>query len=446
MNVARMRWVDRWLGTPVCAALTAFRKLFGRRPSNRPARRILFVKLAEQGSTVLAQAALQEAIHRVGRANVFFLLFQENRPILDLLDLLPSENIIAIDASGLRGALGGALAAVRRLRRLRIDTAIDLEFFARSSAALCYLSGARVRVGYHAFGGEASYRGDLMTHRVSFNPYLHTSQAFEIMVQALDQPAEQFPLFNLLPAPVRPAPARFEPRAPEVRQMQEILQERFGGAGEGPLILLNANASDLMPLRRWPSGRYVDLARHILARFPEARIVFTGAPGEADAAAELVAQVASERCVSLAGTTTLRQLLVLCTLAEVLVSNDSGPAHFATLTEIDVVVLFGPETPWLFAAASARTHVLWAGLACSPCIHAFNDRASSCTNNICMQALSVAQVLHAVEQCFAARRQKSVAAQSAVMRHYSAWQGAADDLKIEHSRPERTRLPLRSSA
>ena len=168
------------------------------------------MKLAEQGSTVLAQAALQTAIDKVGADNVFFLLFAENRPILDLLDVIPPRNIVAIDARGLLRAVWGSLAAVWKMRRLNIDAAIDLEFFARSSAALCYLSGARLRVGYHAFGGEASYRGDLMTHRLSFNPYLHTSQAFQIMVQALDEPAHQLPLLNLKAPPIHAASGRLK--------------------------------------------------------------------------------------------------------------------------------------------------------------------------------------------------------------------------------------------
>src|SRR5262249_52127362 len=103
-----------------------------------------------------------------------------------------------------------------------------------------------------------------------------------------------------------------------------------------------------------------------------------------------------ERCISMAGKTTLRQLLVLCGLAEGLVTNDSGPAHFASLTPVDVVVLFGPETPRLFAAASPRSHPLWAGLVCSPCINAFNNRASPCTNNLCMQELTVPLVFNEV--------------------------------------------------
>jgi hypothetical protein len=187
MKIGTMRRLDRWLGIPVCFLLTLWRRLFGKRqPPQTFPRRILFVKLAEQGSTVLAQGALQAAVRRVGRDNVFFLLFAENRPILDLLNLIPPENVIPIDAGGFWRAVRSSVAAIWKMRRAGIDAAIDLEFFARSSAALCYLSGARCRVGYHAFSGEAPYRGDLMTHRLSFNPYLHTSQAFGSMVLALE--------------------------------------------------------------------------------------------------------------------------------------------------------------------------------------------------------------------------------------------------------------------
>lgn len=162
--------------------------------------------------------------------------------------------------------------------------------------------------------------------------------------------------------------------------------------------------NDLLPLRRWPGERYVELARQLLAKFPEIWIGFTGAPGEAAATGELVRQVGSNRCVSFAGRTTLRQLLVLYTLADVLVTNDSGPAHFATLTPIRVVTLFGPETPALFAARTPRNTVLWAGIVCSPCVNAYNNRQSPCRNNVCMQAITVEQVFTEVCRAYDARR------------------------------------------
>jgi hypothetical protein len=71
---------------------------------------------------------------------------------------------------------------------------------------------------------------------------------------------------------------------------------------------------------------------------------------------------------------------------------------------VEVVVLFGPETPLLFAAPSPRTHPLWAGLACSPCINAFNNRNSTCRNNVCMREITVDHVFGEVCRIYEARR------------------------------------------
>ena len=163
-----------------------------------------------------------------------------------------------------------------------------------------------------------------------------------------------------------------------------------------PLILLNANSGDLLPLRRWAVDRYVALAKSLLERYPNIFIAFTGSPDERDEAEYLASQVDSMRCISLGGHTSLRQLLVLYGLAEVLVTNDSGPAHYASLTSIDIVTLFGPETPAIFGSRSPRSHIIWAGLACSPCVNAFNQRVTVCTNNLCMQHVKVEQVFATV--------------------------------------------------
>src|SRR6202022_940998 len=95
-----------------------------------------------------------------------------------------------------------AVHALKRIRELQIDAAVDLEFFSRSSAALTYLSGARSRVGFHTFFGEGPSRGDLMTHRLLYNPYIHTSQNFQLKVEALEQAPDKLPTFaGKIPAP-----------------------------------------------------------------------------------------------------------------------------------------------------------------------------------------------------------------------------------------------------
>ena len=401
MGVRKMLLIDRWLGVPLCLALSCLRWLFVRRPraGGPPAgRRILFVKLAEQGSTVLAYSALREATRRVGRENVYMMVFDNNRFILDALGVIPPENVFPLRHHSLLALVRAALTAVIRVRRLRVDTVIDLEFFARSSALLTLLSGAPVRVGFHAYFGEGPYRGNLLTHRVRYNPHVHTTTAFAMLVHALDHPPGSFPRFDLrLTAPDHGLP-RFQPTAAETVAMRALLAAHVRPDASTPLILLNANASDLVPLRRWRPDLYVELAGRLLEAFPGAHVAFTGAPEEAAQAQALVRRVNRARCFSLAGQTTLRQLLVLYTLADVLVTNDSGPAHFAALTPIHTVTLFGPETPLLFAALTPRNTPLWAGLVCSPCVSALNNRQSACRNNVCMDRITVSQVFEAVRK------------------------------------------------
>lgn len=395
--------IDRYVGIPVCWTATALRRAAApfrrRRPLPHPPRSILFLKLAEQGSTVLAYDALTEAVRRVGRENVYFMVFEENRFIADLLGVLAPENVLAIRTRGPAEMARSTLGWLRWIRRRRIDVCIDLEFFARSSAALCLLTGAPIRVGFHTYFGEGPYRGDLLTHRVLYNPHLHTGDTFLSLVAALEVPADRLPTFDFRPPGPLPLP-QFQPSPEEEAEVRRIV----AAAGGRRLVLLNANCSDLLPLRKWADGNYVALAQGLIARHgPDIAIAFTGSAAEAARVQELAAAVGSPQAFSVAGRTSLRQLLVLYRLAELLVTNDSGPAHFAALTPIDVIALFGPETPLLFAARTPRSHPLWAGIACSPCVNAFNTRQSACRDNVCMQRLTVGQVARLADEILARR-------------------------------------------
>src|SRR5213596_1372647 len=393
-NISTLQRTDRWIGAPLCAILTLLRKIFESAGPQGPlqVQRILFVKFAEQGSTVLAYCAIRRAVEMVGRENVYFVVFEDNRFILDVMEIIPEENVITIPTNSPFGLALGALRAVLRIRKIRIDGVVDMEFLTRFSAMLTFTTGANSRVGFHTFFGDGPYRGDLMTHRLLYNPHLHTSQMFEAMVESLTRDPSVLPTFDFRPSANQPL-ARFRPSLSEVAEINDLLQRENPRIGSAPLILLNPNASDLLPLRRWPPLRYAELAQRLLDHYPELFIGFTGAPAEAGPNNQLADDVGSSRVISLAGKTTLRQVLVLYTRSEILVTNDSGPAHFATLTPIRVVTLFGPETPALYSARSPRNVPLWAGLVCSPCINAFNNRRSPCRNNLCMQSISVEQVL-----------------------------------------------------
>jgi ADP-heptose:LPS heptosyltransferase len=396
-----IRKIDIGVGKIACFILTCLRLILDKiRPAGRapdPIKKILFIKLIEQGATVLAYSALLRAIDRVGRQNVYFCVFAENREILDIIDILPKENIFVIRNRQFSIFLLDILRSLYRIRKIGIDTTIDMEFFARASAILSYLTGAARRVGLHRFTSEAPYRGDLMTHRVHYNPYLHTAKAYHLLVAALDAAPEDLPLVKL---PVD----RFEERAPtfapgeeETLRVRGILAQSFPEPVDGAIVLLNPNASDMLPLRKWDTQNFIRLGRRILQEIPKSVVIITGAPSERESAEMVCREIGSDRAVCLAGKTSLRELLVLYTLADILVTNDSGPGHFASMTDIHSIVLYGPETPRLFGAIGGRSHIIYARLACSPCVNVFNHRFSPCRNNLCMQSISVDMVYRQVE-------------------------------------------------
>jgi ADP-heptose:LPS heptosyltransferase len=408
VGISTLQRTDRWIGAPVCAILTVLRKIFEfvGLPGPRQFRRILFVKFAEQGSTVLAYPAILRAIEMVGRENVYFIVFEDNRFILDVMEIISDGNVITIATNSPFGLATGALRALLQVRRIGIDAVVDMEFLTRFSAIFTFMTGAKARVGFHTFFGDGPYRGDLMTHRLLYNPHLHTSQMFEAMVEALTRDPSVLPTFDFRPSANQPI-AGFRPSQSEVAEINALLRRENLRIGSAPLILLNPNASDLLPLRRWPSLRYVELARRLLERYPELFIGFTGAPAEAGPNNQLANEVGSDRVIRLAVKTTLRQVLVLYTRSEILVTNDSGPAHFASLTPIHVVTLFGPETPALFATRSPNATALWAGIACSPCVNAYNNRQSVCRNNLCMQAITVDDVFEKVTRIYDSLRKST---------------------------------------
>ena len=405
MNPQAIRRLDSWVGKPVCGALTLLRRIgamFPRRPDPSPPKKILLIKMIEQGATVLAYRAIERAVRMVGRENVYFWVFEENRFILDLLELVPAENVLVVRTKKPLTLLLDLMRTAWRARRLGIDATVDMEFFSRASAILAFLTGARRRVGLHRFTSEGPYRGDLMTHRVQYNPYLHTAAAYYLLVEALNADVRQVPLMKTPVPDIDFTAPRFRPQQDEVAIVQATLDRVAGRNVSRPIVLLNPNASDLLPLRRWPTERFIELGKRILAEHPEATIVLTGAPSESEAAAAIARQIGSG-VISFAGHTTLRELIVLYTMSDVLITNDSGPGHFASLTDMHSIVLFGPETPAVFGPLGPHAQTLRTPLACSPCVNALNHRFSPCNDNICMQQITVDQVYQLVHQRLSGR-------------------------------------------
>jgi ADP-heptose:LPS heptosyltransferase len=101
------------------------------------------------------------------------------------------------------------------------------------------------------------------------------------------------------------------------------------------------------------------------------------------------------RIRSFAGMHKLKALIPLYNISAVLVSNDSGPAHFSAITPIRSIVLFGPETPRLYGSLG-NTESITAELACSPCVSVANQKNSACNDPVCMRMVTPERVMESV--------------------------------------------------
>ena len=104
----------------------------------------------------------------------------------------------------------------------------------------------------------------------------------------------------------------------------------------------------------------------------------------------------SPRCVDFTGKTSFRELLALYSVAAIMVTNDSGPAHFASLCRLPTVVLFGPETPRLYSPIGDKHKDLYSNFACSPCVSVYNGKKSPCQENRCLIAITPEAVFEEV--------------------------------------------------
>jgi len=404
ISVNTMRAIDHWVGVPLCAIVSplvalidSVKNIFYRDPETP--KKLLFIELSEMGSAILVDPAMRNAQAR--GAEIFFLIFKSNRASLTLLNTVKHENIFTIDSSSLGGLIKDTLRFLIVARRHRIDTVIDLELFSRFTALLTGLCGARRRVGYHIFHGEGLWRGFMLTRKVHYNPHIHITKNFLSLIHAAFAKEIEVP-FSKIQIPdseVRLEQAVINPAALEkVRERIEKLSKESGvqyTAGKSRLILINPNASDLLPQRRWAQQRFSELIQAVHEKYPEDLILITGSPAEF-AYVEKVRTVANiKNALNFAGQVSFAELPPLYTLSDVMVTNDSGPGHFSAVTPLRTVVLFGPETPALYGSVGISIAIT-ANLACSPCVSAANHRKTPCHDNVCMQAITVNQVLEKV--------------------------------------------------
>jgi ADP-heptose:LPS heptosyltransferase len=388
--------MDRYTGIPLCSMLSLARRVHSsirvRQILPKP-HKVLIIKLSEMGSSVLAYPALAELKNRCPDVQLHFLVFAKNLDILEALKLASSDHFVTVDYRTPWTLLRSGFKALRRLFRERFDTVIDMDFFSRMTALISFLVCRGNRVGFYQYNDEGLYRGDLLTHRVLYSPHVHTSLAFISLVRSLLEEAGDEPYYrghigqNELTVPL------YQPAVRDVKSVRQKLSLAGIDPDNGALVLINPNSSEIFPLRKWPLNYYAQLCSQLLVKIPQCVLVITGLSSEKADAEYSRAQVQSSRCIDFTGKVNFRELLALYSLASLMVTNDSGPAHFASLLRLQTVVLFGPETPRLYSPIGDHHTDMYSNFACSPCVSVYNGKKSPCRESRCLMAITPEAVL-----------------------------------------------------
>ena len=390
MKIETQRRIDHYVGTIICRIFSAYYKFFKKEPRPDQTKRILIVLLSEMGALVLAYPMFQRLKEKFPEASLHIMLYEKNREVVELLGVIPSENIIAINYDSLPVFAKTVLGALSQMRRLNIDTVIDCELFSRVSSILSFLSGAAIRVGFHPHTQEGLYRGNFMNRPVPYNPYHHISRQFLTLVDAIDSPTDprakrliteeklEIPAMEFGPDEIEDAQKRLFEKAPAIREKRIVLIYPGGG---------------LLPIRAWPLDYYCTLAEALLKRGYAVAVI--GLAEDKQVARTNLSHTADENCVDLTGyTKTIRELMRIFHLSSLLITNDGGPGHFAALTPIPTIIFYGPETPRLYGPIDDKALNLFLDLSCSPCVTAYNHRNSPCDgDNQCLKKIAPEDVL-----------------------------------------------------
>jgi ADP-heptose:LPS heptosyltransferase len=409
MNINVQRWVDRWVGIPLCAAVSLFEALatpFRAKDTNQP-RAIVIILLSEMGSLVLAHDMFARLKTRYPDAELHALLFGKNREILDLMRVIRPEHVHTVDDKSLSSLLSSLWRSVIGLRRAGVNVAIDCELFSRISSLLSYASGASVRVGFHRHTQEGLYRGSHINRPVPYNPYQHIGAQFLTLARAIDSdtvPKSKLPSNVSVMLPTR-APPQVQLQPELLASVKQRLAHDFPAIAGKPLVLVYPGGG-ILPIRAWPLESYTAMCNGLVK--DGCAVAVIGLKDDQALAQQLVANVKKaypeSPAIDLTGyTRSIAELLGLFHVAKLLVTNDGGPGQFAALTPINTVMLFGPETPALYAPLTPKCYSFYSQWPCSPCLTAYNHRNSFCDgDNKCLKVIAPEAVLEKSREFLAA--------------------------------------------
>ena len=306
------------------------------------------------GDAVMTVAALRELRRVLPSAHITLATRPWAKGIFAATDIV--DELLLIDDTAGRGKVRSTFSQITEWRAHRFDLAL---LFPNAFEPAFIAAAARVplRAGYATDG-----RGFLLTHPLAVpawrgeqhEVFYYLNLVFELE-RALTGAArfeEREPQFQLQVSAERQAAAR-------------NLLSRHGALRDRPLVALCPGSTNSRA-KRWPSERYAALADHLMGK-AKVNVALIGAPEELDVTREVLGRM-RRRPVVLTGETDLAGTVAVLSVADLLVTNDTGPAHISAALERPTLVIFGPTNPLTTRPFSPTADLIRHPPDCAPCM------------------------------------------------------------------------------
>lgn len=302
------------------------------------------------GDTVMTLPALRELRRLLPKAHITVVARPSTAGLLTDVDFIDE---LMLDESGGWLAIG---AQVKKWKQGNFDLAV---LFPNSfqTALIPFLARVPLRVGY-----EAERRGFLVTDRMPQPEwrssrhetfyYLNIVAEVDRLINGGSQIMERVPDTS-----IRVSTERLDAASDALRQM---------GIRDGHPIVALCPGSINSRAKRWPAERYAALGDRLIAEV-DADVLLIGSPPEREVSDAVAARMRRPPIIA-TGTTDLSGAVAMLSLVDLLITNDTGPAHIASALGRPTLVIFGPTNPLTTRPLSPVSEIIRHPPVCAPCM------------------------------------------------------------------------------
>ena len=284
-----------------------------------------------------------------------------------------------------RRGISGVITGAREWKAGRFDLAVLLQN-AFAAAMTAFLARVPVRIGY-----DTDRRGALLTTAVPLPDWRHERHESFYYLNIVTE-LERLAFGTSSIATTAP---RFDLRVSDERKKSvRVILDQAGTPLNKPLAVLCPGSVNSRA-KRWPVERYAELADRLIES--GMTVVLIGSPGEIGVTNELMARVKCQP-IALTGKTSVAQAAAIISIADVLVTNDTGPAHLGAALNTPTLVIFGPTNPLTTYPFSEAGQIIRHPPDCAPCM------LRDCPiDHRCMTAITPQEVFEHVTRLMKAR-------------------------------------------